>query len=164
MSVQIPLRRRNESVRAYAVVDDEDSHLATYRWALHPHGYAMRTVRDDAKQRTELLHRAVMRLTPGDGCEIDHIDGDKLNCTRSNLRIVTHAQNMQNRVSHGGTSKFRGVNWRADMKKWRAEIQLNHRRIHVGWFESEDDAARAASTFRALVMSHTNEGRPTNGQ
>jgi hypothetical protein len=154
----IPLRRRDGSVRAHAKIDREDAHLAAYRWCLMPLGYVVRNLPRPA-EGCIYLHRAVLGLEPGDGLQADHITGDRLDNRRSNLRIVTNAQNSQNLSSKGGTSRYRGVYWFADRGKWVAAVTLNGRRKTVGYFDSEDDAAHAASEYRRLHMPFSVEHR-----
>ena len=80
-SIRIPLHARDGSIRAHAVIDECDAHFATHRWRLHSAGYAKGRI----DGQDALLHRAILGLARGDGLEVDHIDGDKLNCRRSNL-------------------------------------------------------------------------------
>jgi hypothetical protein len=73
---------------------------------------------------------------------IDHVDGDGLNNQKRNLRKATPTQNGGNRVIQKHSSKFKGVTWWKKPKKWVACIRFNTR-IHLGYFESETDAAKA---------------------
>lgn len=83
--------------------------------------------------------------------EVDHIDGDCLNNRLGNLRWVTHEQNLQNRKKtksknkYGKYSKFKGVYWcqNGSAGKWKSQIKVNKKRIRLGSFENELDAARA---------------------
>lgn len=79
----------------WVIIDDADAHLAKYRWLLHS-PKASRTCYARAVVDGEMtyIHRAIMGDAPEDNLEIDHIDGDGLNCVRSNLEWVTHAQNI----------------------------------------------------------------------
>ncbi|APM39404.1 HNH endonuclease [Clostridium kluyveri] len=77
---------------------------------------------------------------------IDHIDGNGLNNCKSNLRIVTSQQNSFNRrYKVLKTSKYKGVYWNSQFKRWKARIQVDGKRILIGTFENEEDAARAYS-------------------
>ena len=76
--------------------------------------------------------------------EVDHKDGDKTNNRIDNLRDCTHAQNHQNRVSMpGSSSKYPGVSWYKNSKKWRAKIVLHGKDKYLGLYESEVDAYKA---------------------
>lgn len=159
--LRIPLRRRDGTIRAHAIIDAEDAHLAVHRWSLD-RGYAKRNLpRAGGKQRLVLLHREVLGLAPGDGHEVDHIDGDRLNCRRSNMRIATHAQNGQNRASRPGSSPYRGVSWETRRGKWLAQAMLNGVKHNLGCFDDELEAAAVARAWRTSHMTFTNEERVT---
>lgn len=160
----IPLRRHDESLRAHAIINAADAHLASHRWCLN-HGYALRKERVDGAWRMVALHRAVLGLVYGDGLEGDHIDGNTLDCRRSNLRIVTQPQNTQNRKPRaGGSSMYRGVSWRAREGKWRAVAQVAGTPVFLGCFADEHEAGAAASAYRLAHMPFTNEDRRLRGR
>lgn len=77
--------------------------------------------------------------------EIDHINGNALDNQRFNLRSVTHKQNLHGfqRKRLDATSQFRGVGWDRKTLKWKAEITINGKNKPLGYFDSEEDAARA---------------------
>jgi hypothetical protein len=81
---RIPLRGRRGVVKAWAVVDRADAHLAAHRWWINAGGHALARV-DGRDQR---MHRLVLGLRPGDSRLARHIDGDKLNNRRSNLVVA----------------------------------------------------------------------------
>jgi hypothetical protein len=89
------------------------------------------------------MHRVIVNAIEGQ--IVDHINGDGLDNSRSNLRVVTHSQSMMNRVwsRDGMTSRFQGVTWDKCCKKWRAQIFCNGKRIYLG-VHAEEDAAYAA--------------------
>lgn len=127
-----------------AKVDDEDySRLAMHSWYYHAAGYAARDVWEDGERRTIYMHRAIM--DPGPGQEVDHINGDGLDNRRENLRTCSHQENIAARSSSGrpGSSEYLGVSWSEATGKWRARIRHNYDEIHLGVFESEEEAARA---------------------
>lgn len=154
-TVRIPLRARDGSVRAYVIVDVDDAEWASrWRWSLVG-GYAYRQRTVAGHRQSLYLHRELLGLMLGDGLEADHIDRDRLNCRRANLRILTRATNNQNRGSRrGSTSPHRGVYWRADRGKWRAEIEIDRRRINLGTFDDEAEAAAAARVARRRLMPY----------
>jgi hypothetical protein len=133
-----------------AVIDDEDANLvAGFKW------YAMKAPQKEEKfyaagwkhmppgRYFVHLHRLIANAQPGE--IIDHVDGDTLNCRRSNLRRVTRGQNAQNRRPNQkpGTSKYKGVFLCRSTGRFRAQIAKNRKRIYLGSFASEEDAARA---------------------
>ena len=87
------------------------------------------------------MHRLVLRVT-SPNTEVDHRDVDGLNNQRSNLRKVTHAQNLQCRKMSGkNTSGFSGVYWNRKTKKWTANINFDKKTKYLGQFSSAKAAA-----------------------
>lgn len=78
------------------------------------------------------------------GVMFDHINRDIFDNRKCNLRECTPSQNNMNRKKMAGTSsKYKGVHWAKPNKKWKAKIVIHDKRIHLGYFENEEDAARA---------------------
>ena len=75
---------------------------------------------------------------------VDHINNNSLDNRKSNLRIVTHRQNCLNTrpKTKNTTSRYKGGSWDKESKKWRALITHKGRRISIGRFKNETDAAR----------------------
>ena len=88
------------------------------------------------------LHKYIMNCP--DNMQVDHINGDTLDNRKSNLRICTHQQNNWNKkpANVKKTSKFIGVCWCKNNKTWRANIKINNRQTHLGYFKTEIDAAK----------------------
>jgi hypothetical protein len=102
--------------------------------------YAKTAVRKTDGQQTTLY---MQNFVFPDAEEIDHKSGDGLDNRRENLRPATHSGNMANRKKIKNTSsRFIGVHWRNDVKKFRAYISLNKKRIDVGHFDDEIEAAK----------------------
>jgi hypothetical protein len=152
LTARVPLRAIDGSVKAYAIIDITDvERISPWRWQL-VEGYAARTTNRPRKHHIR-MHRDLLGLVYGDGLEGDHIDHDTLNNRRSNLRVVNHAGNGQNKSGHrNGTSKYRGVHWHTRDKKWVAQVKVNGRHIYLGRFPSEEAAAEAARNGRALYL------------
>ena len=75
--------------------------------------------------------------------EIDHIDGNPLNNTISNLRLSTHQENCSNvKKQLHVSSIYKGVTWYKRGNNWTAQIRVNDKKIHLGYFENELDAAK----------------------
>lgn len=135
-------------------VDDADSGLVEpFLWRQHAAGYVYRAKPGGGMI---LLHRDLCGLTPGDGLEVDHINGDRLDNRRANLRVVTRSENAQN-LAAKGTSPHRGVFPRRG--KWYAQVRANGRRHYLGTFDTELEAAAVVSAFRSEHMPFTNEQR-----
>lgn len=124
---------------------DDYEMLSQHKWYLSAHGYAART---DAPTRKRYYMHRVINQTPA-GMHTDHVDGNKLNCTRGNLRTVTVTQNMQNKRKARAvkSSRFKGVNYRAPRGAgtgsgcWAAHIKYDGKKRHLGHYVTEFDAA-----------------------
>jgi len=126
-----------------AQVDDEDfDELSRWKWR-YKDGYAVRTTSRRLGMQTIFMHREILQ-TP-EGMQTDHKNrGDTLNNQRANLRICTIAQNAANRrVQRNNTSGYKGVYQHKGRKNWYAYIHVGGRSIHLGSFDSPEDAARA---------------------
>ncbi len=146
-TIRIPLRNRDGEVVAYTLVDETNVQLAAMRWSVDSSGYGQ-------------LNRVILGLKVGDGLESDHINGDRLDNRRANLRVLTPAQNRQNTVSAAGaTTRHRGVTWDGAAGRWRAQVKIDGRNHYLGAFGSEDEAGSAAAAFRLKHMPFTNEDR-----
>lgn len=126
----------------FAIVDDEDyERLMLHKWFCSG-GYAARKIRKGLKITEEKMHRVIVDAL--DGVEVDHVNGDKLDNRRGNLRVCTHEQNMANRRKHrNNTSGYTGVVWLKDQRCWRAEIKVGGRKRYLGRFDNAEDAAKA---------------------
>jgi hypothetical protein len=160
----VPIFNSTGEVVARVLLDPEDAVWACqHRWGRDPNGYVRRRVYTGAYVRRhaghEVLSRRIMGLQTGDPRRVDHINGDKLDNRRSNLRIATDAQNAPNQGSRGGSSRHRGVTWDRARGKWMAYGTLNGRRKALGRFDSEDRAAEVAAAWRAEHMPYSQEAR-----
>jgi len=120
----------------FALVDDEDyEFLMKFKWSFHGH-YA---VREEMKKRI-YMHRLVAK-TP-DGMDTDHINRDRLDNRKKNLRICTRSQNNCNKIRSfpNKTSKYRGVSYDAERKKWKMQMGFAGKKI-IKRFKTEIDAA-----------------------
>ncbi len=129
----------------FALVDDEDyKALSAYKWyACKSIGkmYARRNIRVDGKQRSLLMHIAIMGKLPGK--EIDHLSGDGLNNQRHNLRHCTHTENMNNQGPRARNfSGYKGVSWDKESKKWRVQIAVGSKKFLLGHFTCLIKAAK----------------------
>lgn len=114
-------------------LDDVDK-ARSYKWGINK-GYAQ-------SSKGILLHRLIMN--PGDDMVVDHINHDKLDNRKDNLRICSTRQNTMNQdVSKNSTSGITGVTWDKTNGKWMAYIKVNYRQITLGRFTNLDDAIQA---------------------
>ncbi len=150
-----------------AAVDDEDFEaVSQHRWRLHqtshPETRTSRYAVTRIASRRVYLHlwlwahwgRARVPI-------VDHRNTDGLDCTRDNLRDATVDQNNRNRGKlRTNKSGFKGVRWVEPLAKWRAEISVNSRRTHIGYFSDKHEAARA---YDAAAREHHGEFASLNG-
>ena len=110
-------------------------------------GYYQISLSHNKKSRTHLVHRLVASEfidNPTDKPCVDHIDRCKLNNFAVNLRWCTSSENNANRSKRANaTSQFVGVNWAKHQKKWRSRINIQKKKIHIGYYSDEREAARA---------------------
>lgn len=114
--------------------------LMQHKWRiLSPPEYAVRQV---TRRKFIYMHNEIMN--PPAGLIVDHKDHCGLNNTRQNLRIATRAQNSYNqKKKQGCTSKYKGVHFSKEKGRYRAGIMGNGKRINLGYFDNETDAAKA---------------------
>lgn len=126
------------------LVDDEDyEYLNQWTWSIDNKGYARRKrLKSESIKGMVRLHQEVIHADPP--LQIDHIDRDKRNNTRINLRIATNQQNCQNRSPFiGKTSRYKGVSFHKRDKKFYSNIRIDSKLKFLGIFDCEFDAAKA---------------------
>ena len=128
-----------------ALVDDLDFDLLNqWNWYGHKIGkniYAERMTGNP--QKPVKMHTQIMN--PENGMMVDHKDLNGLNNQRHNLRICTHAQNSVNDgLQNNNTTGFKGVSFVRG--KFHAGIKINYKRIHLGVFQTAEEAAYAYDT------------------
>lgn len=146
-------------------VDDIDADLTTVCWSYNPAtGYAQGQWPRGSMNRPRHAARVVLerildrRLTKGE--RVDHINHDKLDNRRENLRLATHQQNKWNvpkqkhRDGRQPTSQYKGVSLYKSNGKWTASIKAGERNIRLGYFLTEEEAARA---YDAAAREHFGE-------
>jgi hypothetical protein len=139
MLIAIPNKILQES--AVMIIDRED---IPEQGSLNYH--LMNGVRLCLKGEKYILARYIMNCPKG--MVVDHINGNRLDNRKSNLRICTQFQNTKNRFkSRSNKSGYKGVSFfkaKYPLKKpWVAEIVYNYKRISLGYFYTKEDAAKA---------------------
>lgn len=142
----------------FAIVDEQDfDWLNQWKWAFHSNGYAYRSAGGRKNRHCILMHRLIAGTT--DGADTDHINRNKLDNRRANLRTASRAQNMANRGPLStNTSGFKGVS-KTRHGLWSAEIIVAKRKIFLGKYVSAEDAARvvdAAAIEHFKTYAHLN--------
>lgn len=114
------------------IVDLVDSGLVSkYKWqTLHNKSTGKHYIRTRVKNKTILLHRLLLDAPPN--YVVDHINGITTDNRRSNLRIATYSQNNMNQKIK--LTKYKGIKWKNDERKWQARIALHGKEISLGQF------------------------------
>lgn len=149
-----------------ATVDDGSKYLLNFKWHILPRGSKLRPAiyavhsqyRPGKNPKLIYMHRMIIehhihrKLLKSE--EIDHINHDSLDNRITNLRIATHQQNAFNRQRNNKktSSKYGRVTWDKQNLKWRARLVINGKRICIGRFVNEEDAARAID--QAAIQYH----------
>ena len=132
------------------LVDDKDfPNFSKHKWYFkggYGNGYAMRGLKrsEGGKKGDKMvsMHRLIMNAP--EGFEVDHINGDKLDNRRVNLRICLKEENHRNRgLQSNNTSGFKGVSRRRDLKKWAVHVNVDGKKTSVGHFDDLKEAAKA---------------------
>jgi len=115
----------------YALVDDNlFDCLSRWKWCF-AHGYAAR--RDGLK--IVYMHRIINSTS--DNLETDHINMNKLDNRRENLRTADRVLNGRNRgVNKNNTSGHRGISWKKRDKRWAVNIKVKYKYINLGCFKN----------------------------
>lgn len=125
------------------IFDSEDAHL------IEGHSWAVTKNRNIfyARNGKQYMHRIVMNAKRGS--IIDHINGNGLDNRKSNLRLASHQMNKANSTAKNSTSSFIGVSFKKERvsKPYRAMAKDNGKVKHLGYFRTEEEAARAYDTF-----------------
>lgn len=131
------------SLNKIALVDDDDfEQLNIYKWHSFKHRntyYARRNENVMGINKQIYMHTQITGIKG-----IDHVDRNGLNNQRDNLRKCTSLQNNYNSLRiKNKTSIFKGVSWNKYHNKWKAQISVNGKRKHIGYFDNDLDAAVA---------------------
>lgn len=115
-------------------------------WSMDAYGYAY-------NKKIGKFHRAIMGNPIG--AEIDHINHNKKDNRKNNLRICTHAENLRNVTKHlNNSSGYKGVSWNKQRNKWHARIEVNGNDKHPGYY---DDKLEAAEAYNEAAIRYHDE-------
>lgn len=126
-------------------VDDEDyERLRIYSWHISTRGYAMRFPYENGHRIGIMMHRFILGIDRGDHRIIDHVNGNKIDNRRCNLRICTKAQNGYNqKAQRTNTTGYKGVMRHKQTGRYIAQIGHEGKKIHLGSFSTAAEAYAA---------------------
>jgi len=130
-----------------ALVDNEDyERLMQWKWHAsrsETNWYARRAIVSDGRNITTAMHREIVDAMPGE--YVDHINHNTLDNRKCNLRKCSQSENLANQKPQRRitSSKYKGVCWYKAYNKWQVTIKVNGKSIFLGYFEQEDEAAKA---------------------
>lgn len=151
---QLPVRVSRQSGQVVTALCSEDDYdfLAGMTWRLRL-GYARTSLRINKRRVYPVMHRMVYERMTGQRLpstvQVDHINGNRLDNRRENLRPADNRQNQQNtRPNHTWKGRpvrslYKGVFWHHKGQKWEAKIGLNGHSKYLGLFATEEEAAAA---------------------
>jgi hypothetical protein len=134
-----------KSLGKFAVIDDEDyESVSFFNWSFSG-GYAFNVMTG--------IHLHSFLMNPPPGLHVDHINGDRLDNRRENLRIATTAQNQMNKRSDSNNlSGYKGVQFdKGCIKPWAARIQVDGSYLRLGNFYTKEEAAL---TYNEAAIKH----------
>jgi hypothetical protein len=138
-----PFRRIKLTQGKFAIVDPDDfERINQYKWYYNK-GYALRHVRRNGKKRAIFMHSFVCPVPPG--MFTDHINRNRLDNRKANLRPATFQQNIWNasRKRKTSASPYKGVTWSRQHRKWMVRIYVGNKAVHLGFFKDDIKAAKA---------------------
>ena len=136
------------SQEKFALVDANIyKEVVKYRWNYTKKGYVNRYIKnEDGSYSTEYLHQFVIFQELEEYLDdIDHKNGDRQDCRRSNLRIGSRSLNNANsrKRSNAVSSKYKGVCFGKREQKWRARLTIDKKEKYLGTYDTEVEAAKA---------------------
>jgi len=148
-----------------AIIDDDDFlRIGSLKWCAScadpKKAYAVKRNPNQHISSLLMMHREIFGY-PLNGYEVDHINGNRLDNRKCNLRFVSRMENNGNarKASHGKSSKYKGVSYDKKRQKYEAYITKKDRKIHLGMFICEKDAAKA---YNAEAITYFGEHAKLN--
>jgi hypothetical protein len=135
--------QRKDDIK-WSGIDIEDcSKVESYRWYLNQNGYAIAHMTMGPKQYKKVfLHHVIIGEVP-EGIHVDHINGNKLDNRKENLRLATPTQNQGNsKIPKNNKTGYKGV-FQVRSGKFVAQIKINYKSTHLGTFDTAEQAAEA---------------------
>lgn len=124
------------------LVDDEVYPWASqFTWYVTDTGYAYRSVQVGKKKSKNIrMHRELVSAPAGS--DVDHINGNRVDNRKENLRICSRSDNLKNKTQRRSDNRsgVTGVYWHKQCQKWTVQIQVEGKPKHVGLFSTLEEA------------------------
>jgi hypothetical protein len=151
----VPTYKKGEIVLAKISVEDI-AEASKYMWCCDSRGYPKTSTNKKERVIHSYLHRLIMKPKPSE--QVDHINGDRLDNRRENLRIATNQQNQMARHKSISKSGYKGVHKNGN--RWRAIIKKDGKTIHLGYYDTPEEASMA---YDKMAKDIFGEFAVTNG-
>lgn len=140
-------RNRGNVVVGYSVVNDDIAELVSrYAWSMDGHGYAITRMKGTIVYLHNFVYKTLYGFGTDKGEQVDHVDRNPLNNADFNLRKVTKGFNVVNsNIRRNNTSGYRGVQTSRRGSRWLAEMMHDRKKVHLGTFDTKEEAARAVN-------------------
>lgn len=143
------------------MIDRADLEMVSgFKWHFSKNNGAICNVKIEGKRTTMAMHRLLMN--PSKEFEIDHINHNRLDNRRSNLRICTRSENNMNKNTPiSNKVGIKNVSWDKQMKSWRVRIIVKYKTVFQKLFKNLDEAIKSRN--ENILIYHKNFGRRING-
>ena len=137
-TISIIIRNDDNEKICESIIDIEDYLIIKdFKWYLGNNGYLM----SDSDNQRNYLHRLILNKPTE---YIDHINRDKLDNRKCNLRLCNQSQNGYNRkLNKNNISGYKGVSWINDKRKFKSQIKNNYKVYFLGYYDTKEEAALA---------------------
>lgn len=144
MSIKYPIYDKHKNIRCYTLIDAQDFfRVSQYSWSLMGRNY----IKARINGKDIYLHRFLMKQN-NPQIIVDHINRDRLDNRRSNLRLANRNENSFNRrKSSNKSSRYKGVSFDKAKGLWQAYIKMKGVKYLLGYFKNEKEAARTYDYF-----------------
>ena len=129
------------------VVSVKNNKITKKKPSVNSSGYECVSMYSNKESTYNLVHRLVAKEFLGldyksSNKVVNHIDRNRLNNSLANLEVVSQRENCSYKRT-GASSEHTGIHWVSSRKKWQSRILINNKRTHLGYFDTEEDAAEA---------------------
>lgn len=160
----IPVYRNRVKVAESLVDDDMHHYLSKFKWYLDNYGYVRRHIwTKEHNTKSRYIHHEVIGTKVGDEniqWVADHINRNKLDNRKSNLRMCSSSQNGFNRTkSYNKSSKMMGVSWHKQQQKWESTITKSGKKLFLGMFKTQRMAYNAYKFAKPIITNDIYDDR-----